>query len=106
MAAEKAALREELKRLKNLKRRELEEKLASLRRVAGDASLALPGGTAALEEEWDGGRHEEMMASAFGDDYYGREEDGARCRRQRIMPSSNLTPPFCSPRRGCGEAGV
>ena len=71
-AAEHAALREEVKRLKNLKRKEIEAKLAQIRAVAGAAALALPAG--ALDAEFDEAEHEAAMNAAFGDDYYAEEE--------------------------------
>ena len=72
VAAEHAALREEVKRLKNLKRREIEDKLAQIRAVAGAAVLSLPAG--ALDAEFDEAEHDEAMGAAFGDDYYAEEE--------------------------------
>jgi len=62
-------LKEELKRLKNLKKREIEQKLQSIARVAGVSALPIAG--AALDEdEWDPETHEAMMGSAFGSAYY------------------------------------
>jgi protein KRI1 len=67
--AEKERLREELRRLKNLKKREIEQKLQSIARVAGVSALPIAG--AALDEdEWDPETHEAMMGSAFGSAYY------------------------------------
>lgn len=94
VAAEHAALREEVKRLKNLKRREIEDKLAQIRAVAGAAVLALPAG--ALDAEFDEAEHDEAMGAAFGDDYYAEEEadEGANRGkygiRQRVFTDLTL----------------
>ena len=85
VAVEHAALREEVKRLKNLKRREIEAKLAQIRAVAGAAALSLPAD--ALDAEFDEAEHEAAMGAAFGDDYYAEEEadEGTRKRKRHVF---------------------
>ncbi len=73
MEAEHARLRAEVKRLKNLKRREIEDKLAQIRAVAGAAALTLT--TDALDEDFDPDAHEAAMGAAFGDAYYAQDDE-------------------------------
>jgi len=73
VGAEKQRLREELKRLKTLKRKELEAKLAAVARVSGAAG-ALRLRTDDLDADWDETAHEAMMGAAFGAEYYGAQE--------------------------------
>lgn len=74
VAADKARLRDELKRLKNLKKKDIEAKVAAIRAVAGSSTLAL--GCEVLDDdaEWDEAAHERLMSAAFGDGYYGQPE--------------------------------
>lgn len=59
----------ELRRLKNLKRQELQERLRKIGEVGGVGNdLCLD--EAALEEDWDPEKHEAIMESQFGDEYY------------------------------------
>ena len=61
-----------MKRLKNLKRKEIEGKLAQIRAVAGAA--ALPFTADALDDDFDADAHEAAMGAAFGDAYYGEDD--------------------------------
>ncbi|BGP12777.1 hypothetical protein JCM10213_007291 [Rhodosporidiobolus nylandii] len=73
--AEKLQRKEEVRRLKALKRKEVEEKLQQLIEAAGT------GAEAALEDldlegEWDEKKHEEEMRRIYGEEYEGMEDDG------------------------------
>lgn len=73
--AEEEARRAEVRRLKNLKKAEIEEQLAEVKSVAGvggpdeDLLDKLLGG------DFDPEEHDRAMAAAFGDDYYDAEDD-------------------------------
>lgn len=72
-AAEKKRIEEELRRLKNIKKRELEAKLNDLAEVSGKQE----GATfheEDLDGEWDPEQHDRRMAELFGEDYYEEEE--------------------------------
>eukprot|EP00887_Chlorella_sp_A99_P002553 scaffold6.g2553.t1 len=75
--AEEAARREEVKRLKNLKRQEIEERMTRVRRVAGGVSQR-----ALLDRlvagDFDPEEYDAQMAAAFGDDYYEAEVEDER----------------------------
>jgi protein KRI1 len=68
--ADEAARREEVKRLKNLKKAEIQDKLLAVQQVAGvaapDASLV----DALLEGDFDPDEYDRRMAKAFGEEYY------------------------------------
>lgn len=74
-AAEEAARREEVKRLKNLKKAEIQDKLLAVQQVAGvaapDANLV----DALLEGDFDPDEYDRRMAAAFGADYYDKAEE-------------------------------
>jgi protein KRI1 len=76
-AAEEAERREEVKRLKNLKKAEIQDKLLAVQQVAGvaapDASLV----DALLEGDFDPDEYDRRMAKAFGEQYYDDEEAAA-----------------------------
>lgn len=75
-AAEEAARRDEVKRLKNLKKAEIQDKLLAVQQVAGvaapDANLV----DALLEGDFDPDEYDRRMAAAFGEDYYDKDEEG------------------------------
>eukprot|EP00606_Chrysophyceae_sp_TOSAG23-5_P000771 GSChrysophyteH2.ASY1.ANO1.1347.1 assembled CDS len=78
-AKEKRQREEELKRLKNLKRKELQERVKKIALVSGSSLEDVGIDPAMLDDEWDPEKHERMMQEQYGDDYYGdddRDEEG------------------------------
>ncbi|SNX83950.1 related to KRI1 - KRRI-Interacting protein 1 [Melanopsichium pennsylvanicum] len=71
---EKRLKMQELSRLKNLKRQEIVDKLKKLKEVTGSSTVDLDG--LDLEGEFDPDAHDKAMQKAFGDNYYGEEDDG------------------------------
>ncbi|GIL45728.1 hypothetical protein Vafri_2894 [Volvox africanus] len=69
------AARDEVKRLKNLKKQEIESKLDKLRNVAGAAAPAPASLDDILEGDFDPEEWDKKMGAAFDDDYYAVEED-------------------------------
>lgn len=70
---EKAAKAEELKQLKNAKKREIEARLLAIREAAGDDVVDLKG--IDLEGDYDPEKFDKQMQERFGDEYYSREDD-------------------------------
>ncbi|GAA5887517.1 hypothetical protein JCM6882_001437 [Rhodosporidiobolus microsporus] len=71
---EKLQRKEEVRRLKALKRKEVEEKLLQLVEAGGAKEGALEG--IDLEGEWDEAAHEEAMRKVYGEEYEGMDDDG------------------------------
>jgi protein KRI1 len=68
---EKERQREELKRLKNLKRAEIGEKLKRIQAISGNDRI---GDDIDLESDFDPERHDSRMGALFGDSYYGEDD--------------------------------
>lgn len=76
-AAEEESRRAEVKRLKNLKKAEIEDRLHEVQTVAGAAAPKTELLDELLAGDFDPEAHDRAMAAAFGDEYYdeGDEED-------------------------------
>ena len=73
--AEKQERREEVRRLKALKRKEVEAKLLKLVEAAGESTKGLDG--LDLDGDWDPAEHDRKMAEIYGDEYGENEVSGA-----------------------------
>ncbi|TNY18993.1 KRI1-like family C-terminal-domain-containing protein [Rhodotorula diobovata] len=65
--------KEELRRLKALKRKEVEERLKQLVEAAGEGTKGLE--EIDLDGEWDEAKHEEAMRKVYGGEYENLEDD-------------------------------
>ena len=74
-AEEEEGRRTELKRLKNLKKGEIMNKLSELQAVAGAAAPKAEVLDELLGGDFDPEAHDRAMAEAFGDEYYGMDEE-------------------------------
>lgn len=70
-AEQKLERREEIRRMKALKRKEVEEKLLKLVEAAGEGAEGLGGMD--LETDWDPVEHDRKMAEVYGGDYAGAQ---------------------------------
>lgn len=70
---EKATKAEELKQLKNAKKREIEARLLAIREAAGDDNVDFNG--LDLDGDFDSDKFDRQMQERFGDDYYSRNDD-------------------------------
>ena len=68
---EKAERREEIRRLRALKRKEVEEKLLKLVEAAGEGAEGLA--QMDLEADWDPEEHDRKMQEVYGGNYEGAE---------------------------------
>ncbi|TKY72386.1 KRI1-like protein [Spatholobus suberectus] len=75
MAIAQKEREEELKHLKNLKKKEIQEKVKKIMQTAGihDDDI-IPLSTAEIEEEFDPEEYDRMMKKAFDDKYYNTED--------------------------------
>jgi len=70
---QKRERKEELRRLKALKRKEVEDKLLKIVEAGGKGAAGLD--EMDLEGDWDPEEHDRKMAAAYGGDYEGAEDD-------------------------------
>ena len=70
---EEAKDKEELKRLKNLKKKEIEKRLRDIERVGG-VSLGDKKESFDLDSDFDPEEHDKKMAKLYDDEYYGVKE--------------------------------
>lgn len=73
---EKSKQQEELKRLKNLKKQEIQEKLKKIQDISGNDRVLDEG--IDLESDFDSDAHDRKMSKLFDDNYYGDELDGGK----------------------------
>ena len=69
---EKAKKMDELKTLRNLKKKEVMEKIERIKKAAGSDEFKL--GENDLEEDFDPEQHDCLMQTMFDDDYYDEDE--------------------------------
>ncbi|KAL0049758.1 hypothetical protein WJX82_009349 [Trebouxia sp. C0006] len=75
-AAQESIQQEEVKRLKNLKGQQIQERLQRIRDIAGPSGQDDAALDALMQGDFDPDQYDKQMAAAFGDEYYGDEEDG------------------------------
>ncbi|GAB4820679.1 hypothetical protein N2152v2_007725 [Parachlorella kessleri] len=76
LRAEESQRQQELKRLKNLKKQEIEEKLSEIQQVAGRAAPNQELLDRLVAGDFDPEEYDRQMAAAFGDDYYQGADEG------------------------------
>ncbi|GFR40096.1 hypothetical protein Agub_g644 [Astrephomene gubernaculifera] len=102
--AEEAA-REEVKRLKNLKKQEIESKLDKLRNVAGAAAPTAASLDDVLEGDFDPEEWDKKMAAAFDDDYYDAEEELEGLQEDLNLLGSDMEDSSEEEAEGSGDGG-
>ncbi|DBA96751.1 TPA: hypothetical protein ACH3X1_015590 [Trebouxia sp. C0004] len=75
-AAQESIQQQEVKRLKNLKGRQIQERLQRIRDIAGPSGQDDAALDALMQGDFDPEQYDKQMAAAFGDEYYGDEDDG------------------------------
>lgn len=75
LQAEEDQRRAELRRLKNLKKAEIGDKLKEIQKVAGKAAPQVEALDAIMAGEFDPEAYDKAMAAAFGDNYYGAADE-------------------------------
>jgi len=75
-----------LKRLKNLKKQEIQERLRQITQITGNKDADVSG--IDLESDWDEAQHEATMKALFGDDYDDRQEEVPD--KQLLQPPSGF----------------
>lgn len=75
-AAQESIQQQEVKRLKNLKGQQIQERLQRIRDIAGPTGQDDAALDALMQGDFDPDQYDKQMAAAFGDEYYGDEEDG------------------------------
>jgi len=75
LQAEEEKRRAELRRLKNLKKAEIGDKLKEIQKVAGKAAPQEDALDAIMAGEFDPEAYDKAMAAAFGDNYYGAADE-------------------------------
>ncbi|KAL4445294.1 hypothetical protein ABPG77_011119 [Micractinium sp. CCAP 211/92] len=75
LAAEEEQRRADVRRLKNLKKAEIEEKLQEIQSVAGKAAPRQELLDRLVAGDFDPEEYDKQMAAAFGDDYYDADAD-------------------------------
>ena len=99
---------EEVKRLKNLKLKELQRKVDRINEVAGANDDEVDVDAAMLEEEWDPDAHDRRMAELFSDEYYNAEdpESGKLIERAHIEEIERINEDDDEDGGGGGEDGA
>ncbi|KAL0032245.1 hypothetical protein WJX79_000491 [Trebouxia sp. C0005] len=75
-AAQESIQQQEVKRLKNLKGQQIQERLQRIRDIAGPSGQDDAALDALMQGDFDPEQYDKQMAAAFGDVYYGDEDDG------------------------------
>eukprot|EP00808_Paulinella_micropora_P017043 g52360.t1 len=85
---EKKVKMEELKRLKNVKKQEIVDKLAQLEATASGVELGFE--PEELEQDFDPEKYDAEMATRFGDAFYNQEEDDDEAIRNMLEQEEEL----------------
>lgn len=83
---EKAVKTEEIKQLKNIKKREIQSRLLAIKEAAGD-DIDLAG--IDLEGDFDPEKFNQQMDQRFGDDYYANNDDGMKVVTEEGVASAS-----------------